>query len=119
MRSCPYHFHYAQGGNVHHSGRQRYAGGGGEMPAGSSAGCHLHSAGPDPHQDHQHSDAPLKYLSVSTREQPELVMYPIPGKYQGDGARRRWPAGALPAAPFNLARLLAGMNPSRRPAAEI
>jgi uncharacterized cupin superfamily protein len=28
------------------------------------------------------SDAPLKYLSVSTREQPELVEYPDSGKFQ-------------------------------------
>ncbi|HEI9785663.1 TPA: cupin domain-containing protein, partial [Serratia marcescens] len=39
--------------------------------------------GPEyPHQIINTSDAPLKYLSVSTREQPEVVMYPDSGKYQ-------------------------------------
>ena len=38
--------------------------------------------GPDyPHQVINTSDAPLKYLSISTREKPEVVEYPDSGKY--------------------------------------
>ena len=39
-------------------------------------------AGPDyPHQIINTSDAPLKYLSISTKERPEIVEYPDSGKY--------------------------------------
>ena len=39
-------------------------------------------AGPDyPHQIINTSDAPLKYLSISTRARPEIVEYPDSGKY--------------------------------------
>ena len=39
-------------------------------------------AGPDyPHQIVNTSDAPLKYLSISTQERPEIVEYPDSGKY--------------------------------------
>jgi uncharacterized cupin superfamily protein len=38
--------------------------------------------GPDyPHQLINSSDAPLKYLSVSTRDSPEICVYPDSGKY--------------------------------------
>jgi uncharacterized cupin superfamily protein len=40
---------------------------------------------PGPHYPHQiinSSNAPLKYLSISTRDDPELVEYPDSGKYQ-------------------------------------
>jgi oxalate decarboxylase/phosphoglucose isomerase-like protein (cupin superfamily) len=38
--------------------------------------------GPDyPHQIINTSDAPLKYLSISTRARPEIVEYPDSGKY--------------------------------------
>jgi uncharacterized cupin superfamily protein len=38
--------------------------------------------GPDyPHQIVNTSAAPLKYLSISTRESPEVVEYPDSGKY--------------------------------------
>jgi uncharacterized cupin superfamily protein len=39
-------------------------------------------AGPDyPHQIVNTSDAPLKYLSISTQTRPEIVEYPDSGKY--------------------------------------
>lgn len=39
-------------------------------------------AGPEyPHQIINTSDAPLKYLSISTRESPDLCEYPDSGKY--------------------------------------
>jgi len=38
--------------------------------------------GPDyPHQIINTSAAPLKYISISTRESPEVVEYPDSGKY--------------------------------------
>jgi uncharacterized cupin superfamily protein len=38
--------------------------------------------GPEyPHQIINTSDAPLKYLSISTRESPEICEYPDSGKY--------------------------------------
>ena len=38
--------------------------------------------GPDyPHQIINTSDAPLKYLSISTQEVPEICEYPDSGKY--------------------------------------
>jgi uncharacterized cupin superfamily protein len=39
-------------------------------------------AGPDyPHQFINDSDAPMKYLSLSTRQQPEVCEYPDSGKF--------------------------------------
>jgi uncharacterized cupin superfamily protein len=39
--------------------------------------------GPEyPHQIINSSEAPLKYLSISTRDDPEVVEYPDSGKYQ-------------------------------------
>jgi uncharacterized cupin superfamily protein len=39
--------------------------------------------GPEyPHQIINTSDAPLKYLSIGTRETPEVCQYPDSGKYQ-------------------------------------
>jgi uncharacterized cupin superfamily protein len=52
-----------------------------------------------PHQIINTSDAPLKYLSISTRDMPEICEYPDSGKYmawcnppgggQGFGASQR------------------------------
>ena len=83
MRSCPYHFHYAQEEMfiiLEGSGTLRVAG---EMLPIVSGDVIFIPPGPEyPHQIINTSDAPLKYLSVSTREQPEVVMYPDSGKYQ-------------------------------------
>lgn len=96
MRSCPYHFHYAQEEMfiiLEGSGTLRVAG---EMLPIVSGDVIFIPPGPEyPHQIINTSDAPLKYLSVSTREQPELVMYPDSGKYQAmarsaDGGQVRY-----------------------------
>ena len=54
--------------------------------------------GPEyPHQIINTSDAPLKYLSISTRESPEIVEYPDSGKYLAEafsGASAGASAGA-------------------------
>ena len=82
MRSCPYHLHHAQEEMfvlLEGSGTLRVAG---EMLALKTGDVIFIPAGPAyPHQIINTSDAPLKYMSVSTREQPEICEYPDSGKY--------------------------------------
>lgn len=92
MRSCPYHFHHAQEEMfviLAGSGTLRVAG---EMLPLQTGDVIFIPPGPAyPHQLINTSNAPLKYLSVSTREQPEVVEYPDSGKYlasAGVGALR-------------------------------
>ena len=82
MRGCPYHLHHAQEEAfvvLEGQGTLRVAGELLEIKAGDVA---FLPAGPDyPHQIINTSDAPLKYLSISTRERPEIVEYPDSGKF--------------------------------------
>ena len=82
MRSCPYHFHYAQEEAfivLEGEGTLRVAG---EMLAIGAGDVMFIPPGPDyPHQIINTSAAPLKYLSISTQESPEVVEYPDSGKY--------------------------------------
>ena len=82
MRSCPYHFHHAQEELfviLAGSGSLRVAG---EMLPVQTGDVIFIPAGPDyPHQLINTSDAPMQYLSVTTREQPEVVEYPDSGKF--------------------------------------
>ncbi|MGZ5186649.1 MAG: cupin domain-containing protein [Caldimonas sp.] len=82
MRACPYHLHHAQEEAfvvLEGRGTLRVAGELLEIKAGDVA---FLPAGPEyPHQIINTSDAPLKYLSISTRERPEVVEYPDSGKY--------------------------------------
>jgi len=82
MRSCPYHLHHAQEEAfviLEGHGTLRVAGEMLEIKAGDVA---FLPAGPDyPHQIVNTSDAPLKYLSISTQTRPEIVEYPDSGKY--------------------------------------
>lgn len=82
-RSCPYHFHYAQEEMfviLDGQGTLRVAG---EMLPIRSGDVIFIPPGPEyPHQLINTSDAPLKYLSISTRETPEVCEYPDSGKYQ-------------------------------------
>ena len=79
---CPYHFHHAQeemfvilDGN----GTLRVAG---EMlPISTGDVLFLPGGAGFPHQIINTSNAPLKYLSISTRETPEICEYPDSGKY--------------------------------------
>lgn len=92
-RSCPYHFHYAQEEMfivLEGAGTLRVAG---EMLPIRSGDTIFIPAGPDyPHQIINTSDQPLKYLSISTKESPELCEYPDSGKYaafaSGETGRR-------------------------------
>ncbi len=82
MRACPYHFHYAQEEAfivLEGEGTLRVAG---EMLAIAPGDVMFIPPGPNyPHQIINTSAAPLKYLSVSTRDSPEVVEYPDSGKY--------------------------------------
>ncbi|QSB17934.1 cupin domain-containing protein [Pseudomonas sp. 15A4] len=91
-RSCPYHFHYAQEEMfviLDGEGTLRVAG---QMLPIRSGDVIFIPPGPEyPHQIINTSDAPLKYLSISTCETPEVCEYPDSGKYQAmvtlNGAR--------------------------------
>ena len=88
MRSCPYHFHYAQEEAfviLEGEGCLRVAG---EMLALKAGDTVFIPSGPDyPHQIVNTSNAPLKYLSISTRETPEVVEYPDSRKYLASAPR--------------------------------
>ncbi len=82
MRGCPYHLHHAQEEAfviLEGHGTLRVAG---EMLALKAGDVAFLPAGPDyPHQIVNTSNAPLKYLSISTQTRPEIVEYPDSGKY--------------------------------------
>lgn len=81
-RACPYHFHHAQEEMfvvLEGRGSLRVAG---EMLPLKAGDVVFIPPGPAyPHQIINTSDAPLKYLSISTRETPEICEYPDSGKY--------------------------------------
>lgn len=83
MRSCPYHFHYAQEEMfviLEGEGTLRVAG---ELLPIRGGDVIFIPPGPEyPHQIINTSAAPLKYLSISTRDDPEVVEYPDSDKYQ-------------------------------------
>ena len=92
QRCCPYHFHHAQEEMfviLEGSGTLRVAG---QMLALRSGDVICIPPGPEyPHQIINTSDAPLKYLSISTRDSPEVCEYPDSGKYLAtvtDGEQR-------------------------------
>jgi uncharacterized cupin superfamily protein len=80
-RSCPYHYHLAQEEMfvvLEGAGCLRVAG---ELLPVRAGDVIFIPPGPQyPHQLINTSDAPLKYLSISTQEQPELCHYPDSGK---------------------------------------
>lgn len=80
--SCPYHSHYAQEEMfviLEGEGALRVAG---EMLPVRAGDVIDIPPGPEyPHQLINTSSAPLKYLSISTQEDPEICEYPDSGKY--------------------------------------
>ncbi len=86
-RGCPYHLHHAQEEMfviLEGHATLRVAG---EMLAVKTGDVIFVPAGPDyPHQIINTSDAPLKYLSISTMETPEICEYPDSGKYLAEGS---------------------------------
>lgn len=89
MQSCPYHFHHGQEEMfilLEGHGTLRVAG---ELLAIEAGDVIFIPCGPEyPHHIVNTSDAELKYLSISTQEQPEVCEYPDSGKFgvQGAGA---------------------------------
>lgn len=82
MRSCPYHCHLAQEEAfvvLEGEGTLRVAGEMLALRAGDTV--FIPPGRAYPHQIINTSDSPLKYLSISTREQPEVVFYPDSDKY--------------------------------------
>ena len=81
MRSCPYHFHHAQEEMfvvLEGEGSLRVAG---EMLAVKAGDVVFIPPGPAyPHQFINTSNAPMRYLSISTQERPEIAEYPDSGK---------------------------------------
>jgi len=86
-RGCPYHLHHAQEEMfiiLEGSGTLRVAG---EMLPLKSGDVVFIPPGPEyPHQIINTSEAPLKYLSISTRETPEICEYPDSGKFLAEGS---------------------------------
>jgi uncharacterized cupin superfamily protein len=86
QRSCPYHFHHAQEEMfvvIEGEGTLRVAG---ELLPIQAGDVIFIPPGPDyPHQILNTSGAELKYLSIGTRERPEVVEYPDSGKYLAQG----------------------------------
>jgi uncharacterized cupin superfamily protein len=87
-RACPYHFHYAQEEAfviLEGSATLRVAG---EMLPLVAGDVVFIPPGPDyPHQIINDSGSPLKYLSISTQDSPEIVEYPDSGKYLASATR--------------------------------
>lgn len=81
-RGCPYHFHHAQEEMfviLEGSGTLRVADEALPLKQGDVV---FIPAGPEyPHQIINTSDAPLKYLSISTQEMPEICEYPDSEKF--------------------------------------
>ncbi len=81
-QSCPYHFHYVQEEVfivLEGEGTLRVAG---EMVPIRAGDVISIPPGPEyPHHILNTSNAPLKYLSLSTKEYPEVCEYPDSGKY--------------------------------------
>jgi len=94
MRGCPYHLHYAQEEAfviLSGEGTLRVAG---EMLPIKAGDTIFIPPGPDyPHQIINTSDAPLEYLSISTKDSPEVVEYPDSGKYLASATRDGQPYG--------------------------
>ena len=89
-RGCPYHLHHAQEEMfviLEGSGTLRVAG---EMLPVKTGDVIFIPPGPEyPHQIINTSAAPLRYLSISTMETPEICEYPDSGKYLAEGSLDR------------------------------
>jgi uncharacterized cupin superfamily protein len=89
-RGCPYHLHHAQEEMfivIEGSGTLRVAG---EMIPIRTGDVIFIPAGPEyPHHIINTSEAPLKFLSVSTMETPEICEYPDSKKYLAEGSLDR------------------------------
>ena len=86
QRVCPYHFHHAQEEMfvvLEGHGSLRVAG---ELLPLRAGDVVFIPPGPEyPHQIINTSDAPMRYLSISTQERPEVCEYPDSGKLSVSG----------------------------------
>ena len=83
-RSCPYHLHHAQEEMfviLEGHGTLRVAGE--RIPVRAGDVVFIPPGPQYPHQFINTSDAPMRYLSISTQERPELCEYPDSGKVAG------------------------------------
>jgi uncharacterized cupin superfamily protein len=83
-RGCPYHLYHAQTEMfvvIEGSGTLRVAGE--ELSIGVGDVITIPPGSHYPHHIINTSDVPLRYLSISTTEQPELCEYPDSGKTLG------------------------------------
>jgi uncharacterized cupin superfamily protein len=82
-RGCPYHFHHAQEEMfviLEGEGTLRVAG---QLLPVRAGDVVVIPPGPAyPHQFINSSDAPMRFISISTQERPEICEYPDSGKYQ-------------------------------------
>jgi Uncharacterized conserved protein, contains double-stranded beta-helix domain len=87
-RGCPYHLHHAQEEMfiiLEGEATLRVAG---EMLPLRTGDVIFIPPGPEyPHQIINTSTSPLKYLSISTQEQPEICEYPDSGKFLAESVR--------------------------------
>jgi uncharacterized cupin superfamily protein len=96
-RGCPYHFHHAQEELfviLEGAGSLRVAG---EMlPVRAGDVVFIPPGSAYPHQFINTSDAPMRYLSISTQDLPEICEYPDSGKFNAytTGFRARGRAAA-------------------------
>jgi uncharacterized cupin superfamily protein len=94
MRGCPYHFHHAQEeAFVILEGRGTLRVAGEMLPIEAGDTIFIPPGADYPHQIVNTSDAPLKYLSISTKDSPEVVEYPDSGKYLATATRHGEPLG--------------------------
>lgn len=91
-RDCPYHFHHAQEEMfvvLEGAGTLRVAGE--ELPIVQGDVIFIPPGPEYPHQIINTSDQPLKYLSISTKDLPEIVEYPDSGKFLAMAGKRGAP----------------------------
>ena len=87
-RACPYHFHYAQEEVfVILEGRASLRVADEYLPLQTGDVVFIPPGPLYPHQIINDSDAPVKYLSISTKDSPEVVEYPDSGKYLATATR--------------------------------
>ena len=85
--SCPYHLHHAQEELfivIEGRGTLRVAGE--RLPVAAGDMIFIPPGPEYPHQIINTSDAPFKYLSISTMELPEICEYPDSGKFLAEGS---------------------------------
>jgi uncharacterized cupin superfamily protein len=86
-RGCPYHLHHAQEEMfviLEGSGTLRVADE--LLPIRAGDVIFIPPGSDYPHHILNTSDQPLKYLSISTMEQPEICEYPDSGKFMAEGS---------------------------------